>query len=385
MENTKKRVCIFSFFERTGYVDDYVIVLLKELSFVTDRLIIVVNGTIDIRGKNIFYGFTDEIYIRKNMGYDAGAYKYALREILKKEELDKYDEIIFCNDTFFGPFCSWKEIFEKMEHVTCDFWGLNGFFHVVFAHIQSYFLVFRKGIIQMQLLHRYFQENIDETTTEINDIYCQFETGLFDFLSREAGMRYAMYAMECNCDVYRYSYAYLKDYHLPIVKKKTFSKPEEDWDNICCTLSYIKYETTYDVNLILDSIRRIYGLEIQYEEIRTIDSYRLPEIVEVPSQMNNDEQIEQFLSGGDFYIYGAGMYASKAYWRYARNNYHFQGFIVSQGRRKSGQDSLFGHPVYEWTELENALEQRILLGVGKDYVSDIMQNFKSTSNLLRIF
>ena len=26
MENTKKRVCIFSFFERTGYVDDYVIV-----------------------------------------------------------------------------------------------------------------------------------------------------------------------------------------------------------------------------------------------------------------------------------------------------------------------------------------------------------------------
>lgn len=381
----KKRICIFSFYEKSGYVDDYVRVLLKELSLVTTRLIIVVNGSVSDCGRKIFLEFSNEIYIRDNTGYDAGAYKYILMNVLKAAEMKLYEEVIFCNDTFFGPLCSGKEIFKKMEHVPCDFWGLNGFFHVVFAHIQSYFLVFRKKIIQEQLLYDYFKRYIDETTAEMNDVYCQFETGLFDFLGRQRGMKYAMYARECNCDVYRYSYAYLKEHRLPIVKKKTFSKPEEDFDNIWCTLSFVKYETAYDVNLILNSIRRVYRLDIKYDEIQTIDRYRLPDAVEVPSQQNDEEQIEQFLSEGDFYIYGAGMYASKAYWRFARDSQRFLGFIVSDGRREGGRELLFGYPVFEWKEVKNIPGKRILLGIGKDYSLEIVKTIKDTSNLLRIF
>ncbi len=381
----KERICIFAFYDKSGYVDDYVRALLKELSAIAARLIIVVNGCVDDDGRKTFDMFSNEIHIRDNTGYDAGAYKYVLKNVLKRDDLDRYEEVIFCNDTFFGPLCSWNEIFEKMEQVSCDFWGLNGFFHVVFAHIQSYFLVFRKRIIQKQLLHDYFENNIDETTVEINDVYCQFETGLFDFLGRQSGMKYAMYSTECDYDVYRYSYEYLKKHRLPIIKKKTFSKPEEDFDNIWCTLSFVKYQTDYDVNLILNSIRRVYGLDIQYDEICTIDRYKLPEAVEVPSPQNDDERIEQFLSKGDFYIYGAGMYASKAYWRFARGSQTFLGFIVSDGKRKSGQGILFGYPVFEWAEVKNIPEKRILLGMAKDCSLEVIKDIKSTSDILRIF
>ena len=72
----KKRLCIFSFFDKTGYVDDYVIYLLKELISCTNRLIIIVNGMLDERGQAFLTQFTDEVYIRENIGYDAGAYKY---------------------------------------------------------------------------------------------------------------------------------------------------------------------------------------------------------------------------------------------------------------------------------------------------------------------
>lgn len=379
------RICIFSFYEETGHVDEYVPVILKGLSDVADRIIIVANGNLDAHGWEKFRAFTDEIFVRENIGYDAGAYRYVLLEILNQGELDKYDELVFCNDTFFGPFRPLQEIFEEMEKKDCDFWGLNGFFHVVFAHIQSFFLVFRKKILQEHLLLSYFMSSVDGATTEINDVYCQFETGLFDFLSRQKGMRYAIFASECNYDVYRYSYAYLKNYRLPVVKKKAFSKPEEDIDNIWCTLSYIKYATDYDVNLVLDCVRRIYGLNICYEEIRTEEHYRYPGIVEVPLPMNDDEQIEAFLLKGDFYIYGTGMYASKAFWRFARNNPRFQGFIVSEGEREEMSDKRFGYPVYVHTEFEDICSVRILLGVGREHVSEIMRNFRNTLNILRIF
>ena len=110
----KKRICIFSFYEKSGYVDDYVRVLLKELSLVTTRLIIVVNGSVSDCGRKIFLEFSNEIYIRDNTGYDAAAYKYILMNVLKETEMKLYEEVIFCNDTFFGPLCSWKEIFKKI-------------------------------------------------------------------------------------------------------------------------------------------------------------------------------------------------------------------------------------------------------------------------------
>lgn len=380
----KNRICIFSFYDSEGHADEYIRVLLEEIMTCVQRLIVIVNGDISEDGIKLFGEFTEELHIRENAGYDAGAFKYGLIDVLGKDELKEYEEIILCNDTFFGPFKPFTEIFDDMESVDCDFWGLNGFFDVVFAHIQSYFLVFRKSIIQECLLTDYFERYIDAFTTVLNDVYCQFETGLFDFLSRVHQKKYAMYALSCNYDVYRYSFTYIKDYRLPIVKKKTFSDCGKDWDNIWCTLSYIKNETDYDVNLILSCIRRIYGLDIDEKAIKPMEEYPNPKAVEVPIPMNNDAEIERFIEGNEFYIYGIGMYACKTYWRFARDNGLFKGFIVSDNKR-GAEKCLYGKPVYEFSEIADIYDKKIVLGVGDVLAKEIMCNFHKADNVLRIF
>lgn len=380
----KNRICVFSFYDSEGHADEYIPFLLKEIMTCVQRLIVIVNGNISEDSIELFRKFTKEIHIRENKGYDAGAFKYGLIDVLGQDTLKQYDEVILCNDTFFGPFKPFTEVFTEMEDMDCDFWGLNGFFHVVFAHIQSYFLVFRKSIIQECLLTDYFEEFIDASTVVLNDVYSQFETGLFDFLSRVHKKKYAMYALPCNYDVYRYSFIYIKDYRLPIVKKKTFSNCDEDWDNIWCTLSYIKYETDYDVNLVLSCIRRLYKLDIEEKNIKTIEEYPCPQMVEVPTPVNNDNEIERFIADDEFYIYGTGMYACKTYWRFAKDNNMFKGFIVSDNKRGS-ETCLYNKPIYEFSEIEDIFDKKIVLGVGDVFAEEIISKFHKTDNVLRIF
>jgi len=380
----KNRICIFSFYDSEGHADEYIRVLLREMMPCIRRLVVVVNGNISGISMVLFREFTEEIYIRENKGYDAGAFKHGLVSILGTDELKEYEEVILCNDTFFGPFKPFAEIFGDMEEKDCDFWGLNGFFGTVFAHIQSYFLVFRKSILQECLLTDYFDRFIDASTEALNDVYCQFETGLFDFLFRVHQKKYAMYALPCNYDVYRYSFTYIKDYRLPIVKKKTFSNCDEDWENIWCTLSYIKNNTAYDVSLILSCIRRIYGLDIKEKDIRGMEEYPCPKAVEVPTPVNNDGEIERFIAGNEFYIYGTGMYACKTYWRFARDNHLFMGFIVSDNKR-GPEKTLYGKPVYEFSEIADIYNKKIVLGVGDVFAEEIIGRFHKTDNVLRIF
>lgn len=380
----QKRICIFSFYNRNGYLDDYVLYLLNDISKCVCRLIIVVNGFVDDRGKKLFYNYTDEIVIRENLGYDAGAYRHVLTDLLEENVLNGYEEVIFCNDTFFGPVKSLVEIFGEMKNRNCDFWGFSGYFDKVFAHIQSYFFVFRKKIIVQGLLTQYFRNYVDGRTVNLKEIYGQFELGLFDFLVRKNGMSYECYAYTSHLDVYRSSYLCLKKYSLPIIKKKVFSCFEENMDNIWCTLSYIKYETQYDVTLILDYIQQAYGLIIRKKEIRTIDAYRIPDAVIYPRAVNNEEQIEEFLSNGIFYIYGAGVNGSKCYWRFARGNSCFKGFVVSDGMA-GGEKAMYGHPVFQLSEIVDLQSAKILLAVEKQYADEIMKNIKRTSNVMRIF
>lgn len=380
----KKRICIFSFYDKAGIVDDYVIYLLKELGTCISRLIIVVNGGVNANGFKAFEQVTNEIYIRENAGYDAGAYKHVLFKYLSPEELQQYDEVILCNDTFYGPLIPMRDIFDAMEHRKCDVWGMSGFFGIVFAHIQSYFLVFRKEVLKQQLLHKYFANDIDETTQALNAVYCQFETGFFDYLTREHKMKYDIYAREGQLDVYYSSFAYVSEYQLPVIKKKVFSHIDEALENVLCTLGYVMYDTDYDVSLILDSIRRNYGIEIDEKDIKSPKEYVTPQGVMTPQPIVNDRQIEEFIGQNEFYIYGTGMYACKTYWRFARNSANLRGFIISDGQTIVNP-RLFGYFVYHFSDVKDIYSYKVIMGVDKKNFEQIIKKFTNTINVLRIF
>ena len=375
-----KRICVFSFYDQKGIVDSYVEFLLQELSTVSDYIIVVVNGYVTDNAQKILERYSNRLMIRENTGYDAGAYAYVFKNI-DQFELSKYDELILCNDTFFGPFESFGNIFKVMDEKACDFWGLNGYFNTVFSHIQSYFIVFRKSIIDEKLVESYFYNNIDEKTLELNKVYCQFEVGLFDFLTRINGKKYSIYSSEGDMCIYRNSFFYLNSHNLPIVKKKSFSNINEDIDNIYLSLNYIKNKTNYDVNLILSCIKRIYKIDINIEEIDNLHGVSKPEKVYAPRAVHSDLEIEDFCKKSEFYIYGAGMYAAKAFWRYGKENERFKGFIVSDGKRR--ENELFDKRIYEYSEISGG--RRILLGLGPQFALEIYDLLSCDNEVFRIF
>jgi rhamnosyltransferase len=136
------RLGIFSFYNKWGIVGDYVEYLLTDLT--RDRTIIVVNGNLNEPGKNRFERFSNEIIIRENRGFDGGAYADVICNYLSEEVIREYDELVLCNDTFYGPFVHFDEMFKSMEAKKFDFWGINEEMYgagIIGEHICSFFLV----------------------------------------------------------------------------------------------------------------------------------------------------------------------------------------------------------------------------------------------------
>ena len=101
------RMVIYVIYEKSGRLSRDLEYMLKELRGVTDYLVIVINGEID--AQEMLDNLADYLIIRENKGFDAGAYKTALSQTKIKEQVDKSDELVFCNDTFYGVFISFLE------------------------------------------------------------------------------------------------------------------------------------------------------------------------------------------------------------------------------------------------------------------------------------
>ena len=176
-----KRICVFSFYNSNGIASTYVLNLLTELASVCEKIIFTVNGKITDISENLVKKYADEVIKRPNLGFDAGAYKNVLCGEIG-EQLKNYDELILCNDTFWGPFVPMKQIFEKMDYSDSDFWGFCNYKNNYCDYIPSFFYVFRKDIINRGVLQKYFERNVDEFADDIHCPYCQFEIGLYDHL-----------------------------------------------------------------------------------------------------------------------------------------------------------------------------------------------------------
>ncbi|MDD6461568.1 MAG: rhamnan synthesis F family protein, partial [Bifidobacteriaceae bacterium] len=118
---TTNRLAIFCFYDAQGHADDYVRVFLEGLMPSIRRLIVVSNGTIDDESRAMFEEFTPFIIERENEGLDTAAYKQVLLQV-GWDQLAKFDEVICCNDTCFGPIYPFQDVFDEMNTRPVDFW-----------------------------------------------------------------------------------------------------------------------------------------------------------------------------------------------------------------------------------------------------------------------
>lgn len=371
-----KRLCIFCFFDREGIVDKSVEYLLDELRRNSDRLLIVVNGSIQADSKKLLETYSKDVVVRENVGYDAGAYKFAMFKYLKIEEIRQYDELILCNDTFIGPFVPFKDIFDTMEKRKCDWWAINGVDWKFMPVIQSYFLVFNKSIIQDDKFLEYWEQNIDEYTCCLEDVYAQFETGLFYYLTQVEKRKYSVYVPENNCNIYTSVSVSIKKYGIPLIKKKVLKKYADNRDDVMDSIKYLYETKCYPIENIIDYIQRFCDVKITKEQIRdyVVDESNIKEYPYIELETTTEKVKKRIDESKEFYIYGCGVWARKIYWNLCRNNDKFKGFLLSD-IEKFGYKDLYGFEVKQIDKVHINQDTDIVLGVNKANAVDIVSKY----------
>jgi len=173
-----RRVCVFAHYDKHNKVDDYVYYYLTELLTVVQKLVFVTVSNIGDEDIARLNTLNIEVIKRKNIGYDFYSYKVGIDSI----KLQEYNELIICNDSVFGPTTSLKKIFEKQQEIISDFWGMSDS-GLISYHLQSYFLVFKKPVLQAKIFTNFWDEM--KILHDKNEIITKYEVGLSLLLSEK--------------------------------------------------------------------------------------------------------------------------------------------------------------------------------------------------------
>lgn len=272
-----QRCAIFLFFDKDGIVDKYIENMLADLQKNVDYLLVVCNGFVDFQGLKRLKNVSNEVLCRANLGFDVGGYREGLF-YLGWKELEKYDEIVLMNYTFFGPLYPFKEMFDTMSERDVDFWGLTKFhkvdgdpFHAISygyipEHLQSHFLVLRREFF-MSYQYRDFIMNMKNPNSYTESI-CSYEAIFTKYFS-DLGFQWAVYTDSTEYEGYSfypvmfYAKDVIEEKRCPIIKRRSFFTDYTDFLlNTCGEASveayeYIRQNNLYDTDLIWENILRL--------------------------------------------------------------------------------------------------------------------------------
>ncbi|MCX2975682.1 hypothetical protein EYC87_19070 [Halieaceae bacterium IMCC8485] len=139
MAQVTNTACVFAHFDISNIIDEYVLYYLDALTQQCSEIIFVTTSSLDEKSRQALHTRNIAFIERTNEGYDFYSYKKGL-EALK---LNKFDELILCNDSVYGPSSALQPIIEEMRDRPCDFWGMTESYDLA-RHLQSYFLVFNQ-------------------------------------------------------------------------------------------------------------------------------------------------------------------------------------------------------------------------------------------------
>jgi len=166
VESIKRRLCIFSFYDADGVVDDYVIHFLREMGRHVERILFYSNGPLSRNSEVSLKGVVHEMILRANEGFDILPYKEGLERIDFNRD-GHFDEVLMVNHTCYGPIFPFDELFSEMSRRTCDFWGVTAHMELTpnpFTgqgtlpyHLNSNFIVVRKDMLRSQSFRKYWE------------------------------------------------------------------------------------------------------------------------------------------------------------------------------------------------------------------------------------
>lgn len=257
-----------------------------------------------------------------------GGYREVLINLYKELDWQLWDEIVLCNDTFYGPLYPWETVFSLMEEKELDFWGLsrNASGGKVFPdgsidpeYLQSYFLVISSKVFASHYWTEFW--NCLDYPKTYQEAVEAFEIA-FTVWFADKGFQYSSYLDENGGRKYirkgvnpplKYCYDIIKDGKFPIVKFRSMAPI--NYKNQCLTLDYIENHTDYDHNLILRHLERVE----QEGRMRPWGTSELAAFVKEHRKV---------------YVFGHGQYGKGLEDYFRMKNWELSGFVVSEPREE---------------------------------------------------
>lgn len=247
-----KRLTVFAHYDKDNIIDEYVIYYLEALKEICNTIIFVSDCFLPENEQNKIKNIADYIIAEKHGEYDFGSYKRGF--LLAKELSLDYDELLFVNDSCYGPFYPFRTVFNKMNKKQCDFWGLTANYYGIKKkkdnyvierayHIQSYFLLFKKTVFQSEIFNDFITKI--SKCADKNEIIFNYEIGLSKLLF-DNGFKSATYVRPFfnskNCTIDKWDEIILKR-GFPLLKTEIIKKglpftgPVKNWKEVLLKVS----------------------------------------------------------------------------------------------------------------------------------------------------
>ena len=172
------RAVVFVHYDKDNLVDDYVYYYLRELKNNASNIVFVSTASLSSQAIFALEKYCAKVIVRENKGHDFMSYKIGLDNL----EYQKYDEVVICNDSVYGPFYPLSTLFDTMKDTSCDFWGITDNTDMSY-HLQSYFLVFNKSVLSHSCFSEFWAKV--KILNDKEEIIEKYEVGLTQFFQKE--------------------------------------------------------------------------------------------------------------------------------------------------------------------------------------------------------
>jgi len=265
-----KRLLLYVHFNKYNRVSSHVVYQLTQMRSLFSKVIFISNSQVAdadvkmLREKHLI----DDFIQRQNSGFDFAAWRDGMNHI-GFDNLDSYDIVTVMNDTCFGPLWDVKEhylSYEKQDEI--DFWGLtnNRATKQFKEHIQSYFITFKKAVIQSEAFHNFWEniQNHADIQRVIDDYETQVTTTLLD-----AGFQYDVVfdttkedaSHMLHADFSYYNPTAILNHRVPFIKVKAIDNNQHITPYL---LNDIQKNSTYPIDLIVSHMSEINYPDFSY-------------------------------------------------------------------------------------------------------------------------
>ena len=269
--NDKKMVTVLASFSASGKIEDFQIYLLKGLHKISDYIVIVSDNPVYEEELTKIDEICNHCIFLRHGEYDFGSYKYGYNYLIENKILENDDNLLFINDSNYGPVYPFENVIDDFKSKQCDFYGLTYGNNYNLEFLQSFFYIFKPNVYNSTI----FKDFISSVKKQLAQAWVALEYEYtFTNILEQGHFSYTSYIPKTfMSDINKaiptkYGYTLMNEYKYPLVKRKVLQGSTVD--SVDDILEHIKLNN-----------RELYEIIIKRENI---DGYVKEKYIDIPSK-----------------------------------------------------------------------------------------------------